>query len=94
MLVPPYDPPCLEDADPPTYWWHDVGKLLEASVFEGEYADKSKVGVAYLHRWGRFPEPCDCGYVKGAHWRMGYQFEDAIIMDMITSLPPNERLEW
>lgn len=77
--------PCLEDDDPvaPTtlFWWWDLRRLLEASAFERTYADRSNLTVEFLRSWGRWPEPCDCGYEAGPHWRMGYQWEDAIVMD-------------
>jgi hypothetical protein len=85
------DPPCLDDGallpglDAPRWWWHDLGKLLGASLFEAEYCERSKEAmgsVTTLRTWGRYPEPCDCGLPECEGWRMGYQWEDAIIMDL------------
>jgi hypothetical protein len=82
-------PPCLDDADPepgPVYWWHDVEKLLDASVFEAEWCAGSGFTTGDLHLWGRWPEPADpasCDDPDCAGWHMGHQQEDALVAEMV-----------
>lgn len=49
--------------------------------FETDYARRSGLTVEQLHGWGRFPERCDCRAEYCHGWRMGYQWEDAILED-------------
>jgi hypothetical protein len=64
-------------------WYADLTNVLEASVFEQEYARASNVTVQELHiRWGRFAELCDCDDSYCLGWQMGHQWEDAIFEDM------------
>jgi hypothetical protein len=54
------------------------GYQAEADRFEAEYAERAGVTVEWLHRWGRWAEPCHCAgeYCEG--WAMGHQHEDAL----------------
>lgn len=52
--------------------------LLE---FEQAYAARSGTTVEALHAWGRFGELCKCGDAGCEGFRMGHQWEDAIIED-------------
>jgi len=54
---------------------------MTADEFETAYARRSGVTVAFLHHWGRYAEPCDCGDEICEGWSMGHQHEDAIMED-------------
>ena len=62
-------------------WYFDLATLLAASAFEATYARASGGTVRDLHRFGRFAEPCDCGWEECEGWQMGHQWEDAIVED-------------
>jgi hypothetical protein len=63
-------------------WYDNLAKLLAASAFEATYARESGGTVRDLHRFGRFAEPCDCGWEECGGWQMGHQWEDALFEDM------------
>jgi hypothetical protein len=84
-ILSPFCPACpCGDGDPP--WYADLTLLLEASVFEADYAKASGIMVRQLHQWGRFAEPCDCGEDGCIGWAMGHQLEDAIVEDEVRCL--------
>jgi hypothetical protein len=56
---------------------------MTAEEFEEAYAARSGVTVEFLHRHGRYAEPCDCGEDACGGWAMGHQWEDAIIEDQL-----------
>ena len=70
---------------PPLVPWYDnLATLLEASVFEHAYAEASGITVRELRLSGRFPEPCaNCDYKVCHGWKMGHQWEDAIVDDLM-----------
>jgi len=57
--------------------------MMIAEEFEAAYAAMSGVTVAFLHRWGRYAAPCDCGDSMCEDWVMGHQWEDAIMEDQL-----------
>jgi hypothetical protein len=64
-------------------WWHDLATLIEASVFEADYAKALETSVHDLHGWGRFAEPCkSCDFTGCNGWKMGHQWEEAIKMTL------------
>jgi hypothetical protein len=66
----------------------------QVRAFEQEYATRSGVTVEWLHSWGRFGAPCDCGWDRCRGFQMTYAWEDAIEEDRVRALPqtpePNE----
>jgi hypothetical protein len=54
-------------------------------AFEAAWAARAGITVAELHRWGRWPEPCLCGYAYCEGWVMGHQHEDALAEDWMRS---------
>jgi hypothetical protein len=54
---------------------------MEQAEFERRYAERSRITVEDLHRWGRYAEPCECGDPMCEGWQMGHQWEDAITED-------------
>jgi hypothetical protein len=62
-------------------WYDNLATLLAASAFEATYARDTRGTVRDLHRFGRFAEPCDCGWEGCEGWQMGHQWEDAIDED-------------
>ena len=54
---------------------------MTAEEFEAAFAARSGVTPEFLHRWGRYAEPCDCGDPECEGWAMGHQWEDAIFED-------------
>jgi len=57
--------------------------MMTAEEFEAAFAAMSGVTVAFLHRCGRYAEPCRCGGYGCQGWWMGRQWEDAIMEDRL-----------
>jgi len=58
---------------------------MTSEEFEAQYAEGSGLSVEELHRFGRFAEPCDCGWPQCQGWQMGHQWEDALFYDKLRS---------
>lgn len=60
---------------------------MTEAEFEAGYAARSGVSVEWLHKRGRFAEPCDCGEPYCEGWAMGNQWEDAIAENELRAVP-------
>jgi hypothetical protein len=52
---------------------------MTLAEFEAAYAARSGVTVEWLHSMERFGEPCDCEEPECEGFRMGHQWEDALV---------------
>ncbi len=54
------------------------GRGLTREEFEAAYSERAGMTIEKLRYFGRFAEPCDCGYTFCEGWAMGHQHDDAL----------------
>ena len=50
-----------------------MSRLKTVQEFERWYANNSGVTVEFLHKYGRYGAPCDCGDTICTGWQMTHQ---------------------